>query len=332
MRNHTPVFTVTFDYPSLLKRLVDELSRAVREVRRDPLAFIKSALSGDIPAARHLKDLMRLGFAIALGIYAVIFGAILLFWTLGDHGDKAREQHRAIWVKLPGFRIDKSRLPKNKDEAGGGGGGGNRSFTLPSGGEIPLYTDDNAIIAPTTKPQLTPPLLGIREVVMVDPSLQPKRDDLAVTGLPNAPMAPPSDGPGTQRGIGSGEGGGIGPGKGKGVGPGSDHGTGGGSPSRGGRPDAMSAEQVDSRPVPLNRPRPNYTEEARQNKIEGTVRVRVLVGSDGVVRQVVVLRGLPQGLNEEAIRAASQMRFTPAMKNGRSVSVWVPVDIEFNIR
>ena len=60
--------------------------------------------------------------------------------------------------------------------------------------------------------------------------------------------------------------------------------------------------------------------------------VLIVYADYGVVRQVVVLRGLPQGLNEEAIRAASQMRFTPAMKNGRSVSVWVPVDIEFNIR
>ena len=43
--------------------------------------------------------------------------------------------------------------------------------------------------------------------------------------------------------------------------------------------------------------------------------------------------GLPDGLNEQAVRAAYQMRFAPAMKNGRPVSYWLSnVEIEFNLR
>ena len=82
----------------------------------------------------------------------------------------------------------------------------------------------------------------------------------------------------------------------------------------------------------LNEPRPNYTEEARQHKVTGIVRARVLIGSDGLIKQVRIIRGLPDGLNEEAIRAAMQMRFKPAIKNGQAVSYRTSLDVEFNLR
>jgi TonB family protein len=76
-----------------------------------------------------------------------------------------------------------------------------------------------------------------------------------------------------------------------------------------------------------------FTEEARKNKVQGVVRVRILVDSNGAVREVILKRGLPDGLNEQAIRAAYQMRFIPAMKNGQAVSYWLNnVDVEFNLR
>jgi protein TonB len=83
----------------------------------------------------------------------------------------------------------------------------------------------------------------------------------------------------------------------------------------------------------LNNPRPFYTEEARVSKVQGVVRVRLLVGADGRVKEVVVKSGLPHGLTEQAILAAHQMRFTPAIKGGVPVSYWLGnVVIEFNIR
>jgi TonB family protein len=82
----------------------------------------------------------------------------------------------------------------------------------------------------------------------------------------------------------------------------------------------------------LNEPRPNYTEEARTNKAQGVVRARILIGSDGLVKQVRILKGLPYGLDEEAIRAAMQMRFRPAMKSGAAVAFWMTLDVEFNLR
>ena len=83
---------------------------------------------------------------------------------------------------------------------------------------------------------------------------------------------------------------------------------------------------------PFKQARPNYTEEARKNKITGVVLARLLVGADGSVKQVRIARGLPDGLNEEAIRAAYQIRFKPAMKGGQPVAFWQMVEIEFNLR
>jgi periplasmic protein TonB len=167
-----------------------------------------------------------------------------------------------------------------------------------------------------------------------DPAQILKRDDLAPTGLPNAMMGPPSDGPGKGKGVGDGEDGGVGSGKRRGFGQGEDGGQNDGKYEIGQRranPDANQA--VDTKPVALNKPRPNYTEEARKNKVQGSVRARVLVGADGTVKQVKILgAGLPNGLSEEAIQAAKQMRFQAAMKNGERVAYWVTVEIEFNLR
>jgi len=90
---------------------------------------------------------------------------------------------------------------------------------------------------------------------------------------------------------------------------------------------------VDVKPVLLNSPQPKYTEEARKAKIQGLVLARVLVGSDGTVKQVKITRGLSYGLDEQAIQAALQMRWRPAMKSGQPVAYWMNnIQIEFNLR
>jgi TonB family protein len=138
-------------------------------------------------------------------------------------------------------------------------------------------------------------------------------------------------GPGSGGGMGVGKEGGMGPGNGRGVGPGSGYNMGGGDPRLSGGSGAP-ATSVDTRPIPLNSPQPRYTEKARNNKIEGSVTLRVLVGADGLVNQVRVVRGLPDGLDEQAIQAAYQLRFKPAMKAGKPVAYWLPVIVEFNLR
>jgi TonB family protein len=94
----------------------------------------------------------------------------------------------------------------------------------------------------------------------------------------------------------------------------------------------IGATAVDERPVPLNAPQPRYSREARDNKVEGVVIARLLVGEDGAVKQVRIVRGLPDGLSEEAVRCAYELRFKPAMKGGKPVAFWQAISIEFNLR
>src|SRR2546428_9854441 len=60
------------------------------------------------------------------------------------------------------------------------------------------------------------------------------------------------------------------------------------------------------------KPRPDYTDEARKMRVEGEVLLRVLFRSSGEARVLDLIRGLGYGLNENAIRAAEQIRFKPA--------------------
>lgn len=92
------------------------------------------------------------------------------------------------------------------------------------------------------------------------------------------------------------------------------------------------ATSVDTRPILLNHPEPKYTEAARKNKIQGVVIARALVESDGTVKQIRITSGLPDGLNEEAVKAIYLLRYKPAMKNGQPVSFWTYVEIEFNLK
>ena len=88
---------------------------------------------------------------------------------------------------------------------------------------------------------------------------------------------------------------------------------------------------VDTKPVLLSRPQPLYTEKARENNVQGVVRVLVLIGTDGSVKRASLLSGLAYGLNKEAMRVAYQMRFRPAMRNGQPVEFSEIVSIEFTL-
>ncbi|MGH9760209.1 MAG: energy transducer TonB, partial [Blastocatellia bacterium] len=78
--------------------------------------------------------------------------------------------------------------------------------------------------------------------------------------------------------------------------------------------------------------RPSYSEEARGNRVTGASRLRVLVGDDGSVAAIRVIRALPDLLTEQAIAATYGMKFKPATKDGKAVSHWVIIDVEFDLR
>jgi TonB family protein len=81
----------------------------------------------------------------------------------------------------------------------------------------------------------------------------------------------------------------------------------------------------------LSKPRPDYTDEARKNRLEGEVLLRVRFAASGDARVVEVIRGLGYGLNENAIRAAEQIRFKPALRGGQPVDSTAIVHIVFQL-
>ena len=76
---------------------------------------------------------------------------------------------------------------------------------------------------------------------------------------------------------------------------------------------------------------PEYTEAARQAKLEGTVGLRMIVNADGEPEDVYVMRPLGLGLDQEAVDAVRNWRFAPGMKDGRMVSVVTDVDVPFHL-
>lgn len=141
--------------------------------------------------------------------------------------------------------------------------------------------------------------------------------------LNQPPAAVASAGPGTGGGVGTGAGAGIDGGRGGGIGPGTGGGTGGGpfQPGAGISPPALVREV-----------KPLYTEEGRRRSIEGDVVLEVVVRRDGSVGNVRVIRHLGAGLDERAMDAVRQWRFTPARRQGAPVDVVVEVSVDFKLR
>ena len=214
-------------------------------------------------------------------------------------------------------------LPPSKTQVGGGGGGGDRDKLAATKGRLPKLAME----------QITPPMVVVRNEnpkLAVEPTVVvPPQIKLAMNNMPNLgdPMAaipngPLSNGTGSGGGIGSGSGGGVGSGEGPGVGPGRGGGIGGGVFHVGG---GVSA------PRPTFQPDPEYSEEARKAKYQGTVVLGLVVGPDGRPRDMKVLRSLGLGLDEKAIEAVKNWRFDPAMKDSKPVAVYISVEVDFRL-
>lgn len=93
----------------------------------------------------------------------------------------------------------------------------------------------------------------------------------------------------------------------------------------------VSSKDADERVQITKRPQPDYTREARRNGIQGFVVLKVLLSGDGKVSRIRVIKGLPAGLTENAIRAACKMQFKPAMKDGQPASMWVIAEYAFRL-
>lgn len=213
-------------------------------------------------------------------------------------------------------------MAKKEKPMGGGGGGGDRSPLPATKGKLPKIAPRQ--FAPPMAVVNNPnPKLVMEPTIVVQPDTPLPQLNATTFGDPFSKMTgPPSSGPGSGSGIGTGSGGGVGPGRGPGVGPGSGGGFGGGVYRIGGGV---------SEPIPIYKPEPEYSEEARKAKFQGVVLLRIVVDEQGRTRDIQIIRPLGLGLDEKAIEAVQKWRFRPSLKDGRPVAVVANVEVNFRL-
>jgi len=283
------------------------------------------------PAAETRHDILPTLFGEGEGLYPQrkdtfvysfivhIIGAALLIWS----GHWVVEHHEEIKQQVVGLVTDVSPylpLPISKTKMGGGGGGGDRDKLQAPKGALPKLAKDQ-IVPPAIVVRNENPKLVVEPTVVVPPQI--KLPTMGSLGDPlSKVLGPPSNGTGAGGGIGSGYGGGVGSGTGPGVGPGHGGGYGGGAYRVGG---GVSA------PKALYAPDPEYSEEARKAKYQGTVVLWLVVDANGRPQQIRVQRALGMGLDEKAIEAVKQWKFDPARKDGQAVPVMINVEVNFRL-
>jgi len=101
-------------------------------------------------------------------------------------------------------------------------------------------------------------------------------------------------------------------------------------PSCGSNPVPVSGDITP--PVKVSGPNPQYTEEARRERIQGVVVVEATINCVGEVTAVRVLQGLPLGLTEAAVESVRRWRFQPATLDGRPIAVLYNLSVHFRLQ
>lgn len=224
---------------------------------------------------------------------------------------------------------------KAKDNGGGGGGGGRQQD------ETTLGDRANQTPKPERPPEAIPrfekPLELPPASTQGNQTYPPKYDRY---GDPNGRFSSWNNGSGTGggqgtgTGTGQGSGRGTGNGSGNGSGSGSGIGTGNGGGVGGGDdgpPPPARAVGVTQGIKIISKPRPGYTDAARTANIQGTVILRVTFLASGQIGSISPVKGLPNGLTEQAIAAAHRITFEPAKNNGIGQTVTKQIEYSFSI-
>jgi TonB family protein len=348
--------------------LFDSFKRAWPQFKADPIVFLRLHFSRFGKQARQLllrpylakSALTAIAIVLAVALSVVFFdhhGRIALSaeaddetlvptMTIDFRSDQKTESGKGVGAGSNGrvgFNQGRGEGSGPSPARSSGGGGGGEGKTLPSSvGRLPVPSVIPAPI-PTTYARVVQslPAAGIN----IDPVLWkdlPFRD----YGDPRSKSVVPSNGPGNGGGIGTGQGPGIGEGNGPGVGPGSKGNIGGGENSTGccgqggssgGNPNNVDIDrifkgpEVTTRARVLSKPEPQYTEDARRAGIMGTVILSVVFSRTGQVTNIRAVQTVCCGLTEKAIAAARQIKFVPATRDGRAVSMYMQLEYNFNL-
>jgi TonB family protein len=237
-----------------------------------------------------------IGASIALHTALLLILGLALASTQTDITELPDQFANLVFLQVPGP---------------GGGGGGAPEQAAPKPLEVPKPTPPEPTpVAPVVPVETPPP-----PPQLTAPVITPNASVLQASGVSTVSLSALG---------GGGRGRGVGQGTGRGLGEGEGGGTGGGV-------FRLGAGIVD--PKVLKEVRPTYTPDAMRAKIQGEVLLEAVVLDSGLVGDVKVIKSLdPNGLDQEAIKAAKKWLFQPATdRTGKPVAVYVTLALSFRI-
>lgn len=257
--------------------------------------------------ARGTYAARRAHFAASVGLHAVaalLIGAAIL---LPHKAPRVAQEKDSLTPLVSPYAM----ACCSHEQAGGSGGAAEK--TDASKGALTASSREQ-LVPPVVLPPRETRLAVQSTIVAADPNL-PHTNQI---GDPLSALAALSNGRGFAGGIGDHSGGGVGNGLGNRYGPGGDG-------------DVYAVGIGVSAPRVIYNPEPDFSEEARKAKFQGTVTLWAIIGADGRPRNIRVARSLGMGLDEKAVEGVSMWRFQPGMKNGRPVAVEITVEVDFHL-
>ncbi len=101
------------------------------------------------------------------------------------------------------------------------------------------------------------------------------------------------------------------------------------APTEPGEPVVIDESMTE--PRVLTKVAPEYTEMARKARVQGVVIVQAVIREDGQVAGTKILKGLPMGLDQQAVAAIKQWVFEPATREGKPVAVYYNLTVDFRL-
>jgi TonB family protein len=248
-------------------------------------------------------------------VHAAVFALLILTGKvvkilppLQDHGS----------IILPSDLV-KYRVTRTES---GRSGGGQHDPDPPQLGHPPKFST-HPFVPPTARIENQQPVLSMDMAVFGDPAILIPAVNLSLIGDPKGVANVISGGPGGPTGIGKDGNGGVGSNGG--------HTCCGTEGDRGGLGGLRGAREAVTEPRLLTKVDPEYSEEARKSKVQGSVLLRVVINERGLAESIEVTQGLGLGLDERAIEAVKKWTFRPAMRGKVPVPVSAIVQVTFRL-
>lgn len=324
---HAAGSTLTFNLPDVHQSMLGSLFATIKEKLHPENLPPLQLTSRPIPVKEIWSKTNKKQSAIgSLVLHGLGLTAVVVLSMMALRVKPAVKPQQTITLIAPLSEYQPVMQPKVADKPlAGGGGGGERAKVFESKGHLPKVAKEQ-FTPPTVEIRNDKPKLAMEPTIVAPPTVKlPDNPQMPNLGNPMSARVtgPASNGPGSGGGIGSGASNGVGSGTGPGHGPGQGGGYGGGVYSLG--------DIGVTAPVAKFTPEPDFSEEARKAKFQGTVTLSAIIGPDGRPRNLKVVRSLGMGLDEKALEKVRTWLFEPGKRNGQPVSVAMTLEVDFHL-